>query len=169
MNSKKLNGKRLYVGRAQTKAERQAELKQTGHPTQGVLSFRDYHQCQGDEDGGRPKRGLWLCWTLLIPEEATKAVAEMNGRIVATKPLYVAPAQSKAQRIKFLTNKYKRMARNMAETNPNPVFISYQPAAPTGYFVAAIQTGDVDRRMPPERGGEPTSVEVVTVMERVQS
>lgn len=53
-------------------------------------------------EGGRSKGfGLYVS----SPEEATKAVTEMNGRIVATKPLYVALAQrKKSARLTSLTS-----------------------------------------------------------------
>lgn len=61
----------------------------------------------------------------------------MNGRIVATKPLYVALAQRKEERQAHLTNQYmQRMASVRAV--PNPVINPYQPAPPSGYFMAAI-------------------------------
>lgn len=37
-----------------------------------------------------------MCFS--APEEATKAVTEMNGRILVSKPLYVALAQRKEER-----------------------------------------------------------------------
>lgn len=40
------------------------------------------------------------------PEEATKAVTEMNGKIIGTKPLYVALAQRKEDRKAHLQNQY---------------------------------------------------------------
>lgn len=86
-------------------------------------------------EGGRSKGFGFVCFS--SAEEATKAVTEMNGRIVATKPLYVALAQRKEERQAHLTNQYmQRMASVRAV--PNPVINPYQPAPPSGYFMAAI-------------------------------
>uniref|UniRef100_A0AAZ3Q5Q9 PABP n=1 Tax=Oncorhynchus tshawytscha TaxID=74940 RepID=A0AAZ3Q5Q9_ONCTS len=131
MNGKELNGKLIYVGRAQKKVERQTELK------------RKFEQMKQDRmtryqvmmEGGRSKGFGFVCFS--SPEEATKAVTEMNGRIVATKPLYVALAQRKEERQAHLTNQYmQRMAT--VRPIPNPVLNPYQPAPPSGYFMAAI-------------------------------
>uniref|UniRef100_A0A668S2K6 PABP n=1 Tax=Oreochromis aureus TaxID=47969 RepID=A0A668S2K6_OREAU len=131
MNGKEMNGKLMYVGRAQKKVERQTELK------------RKFEQMKQDRmtryqvmmEGGRSKGFGFVCFS--SPEEATKAVTEMNGRIVATKPLYVALAQRKEERQAHLTNQYmQRMASVRAV--PNPVINPYQAAPPSGYFMAAI-------------------------------
>ncbi|XP_069477545.1 polyadenylate-binding protein 1 [Ambystoma mexicanum] len=163
MNQKELNGKQIYVGRAQKKVERQTELKRKFEQMkqdritryQGVnLYVKNLDDGIDDErlrkeftpfgtitsakvmmEGGRSKGFGFVCFS--SPEEATKAVTEMNGRIVATKPLYVALAQRKEERQAHLTNQYmQRMASVRAV--PNPVITPYQAAPPSGYFMAAI-------------------------------
>uniref|UniRef100_A0A8D3DAW1 Polyadenylate-binding protein n=1 Tax=Scophthalmus maximus TaxID=52904 RepID=A0A8D3DAW1_SCOMX len=163
MNGKEFNGKLIYVGRAQKKIERQTELKRKFEQMkqdrmtryQGVnLYVKNLDDGIDDErlrkefapfgtitsakvmmEGGRSKGFGFVCFS--SPEEATKAVTEMNGRIVATKPLYVALAQRKEERQAHLTNQYmQRMASVRAV--PNPVINPYQPAPPSGYFMAAI-------------------------------
>lgn len=46
----------------------------------------------------------FVCFS--APEEATKAVTEMNGRIIVSKPLYVALAQRKEDRKAHLAAQY---------------------------------------------------------------
>uniref|UniRef100_A0A672MDY0 Polyadenylate-binding protein n=1 Tax=Sinocyclocheilus grahami TaxID=75366 RepID=A0A672MDY0_SINGR len=152
MNGKELNGKQVYVGRAQKKGERQTELKRKFEQMkqdrmtryQGVnLYVKNLDDGLDDErlrkefapfgtitsakvmmEGGRSKGFGFVCFS--SPEEATKAVTEMNGRIVATKPLYVALAQRKEERQAHLTSQYmQRMATVRAV--PNPVLNPYQP------------------------------------------
>ncbi|XP_051948786.1 polyadenylate-binding protein 1-like isoform X1 [Xyrauchen texanus] len=156
MNGKELNGKLIYVGRAQKKVERQTELKRKFEQMkqdrmtryQGVnLYVKNLDDAIDDERlrkefspfgtitsakvmmcGGRSKGFGFVCFS--SPEEATKAVTGMNGLIVATKPLYVALAQCEEERQAHLTNQYmQRMASVRAV--PNPVINPYQPAPPS--------------------------------------
>ncbi|XP_046896011.1 embryonic polyadenylate-binding protein-like isoform X3 [Hypomesus transpacificus] len=160
MNGKELNGKVLYVGRAQKRLERQGELKRKFEQIkqeriqryQGVnLYVKNLDDGINDEklrkefapygtitsakvmtDGGHSKGFGFVCFS--SPEEATKAVTEMNGRIVATKPLYVALAQRKEERKAILTNKYMQRLATV-RTMPGPVIDSYQQP---GYYMSAV-------------------------------
>lgn len=52
------------------------------------------------------------------PEEATKAVTEMNGRIIVSKPLYVALAQRKEERQAHLAAlRMQRMTNRMPQVS----------------------------------------------------
>merc|ERR1719409_1022305 len=117
--------KAMFVGRAQKKSERMAELKEKFdkikqeriNKYQGVnlyvknldeglddetfrTAFEEYGQITSckvmRDDKGMGKGFGFVCYT--TPEQATKAVTEMNGKILASKPIYVALAQRKEQR-----------------------------------------------------------------------
>ncbi|XP_056447966.1 embryonic polyadenylate-binding protein-like isoform X4 [Gadus chalcogrammus] len=160
MNGKDLTGKILYVGRAQKRTERQGELKRKFDQIkqdriqryQGVnLYVKNLDDTINDErlrkefspygtitsakvmtDGCQSKGFGFVCFS--SPEEATKAVTEMNGRIVATKPLYVALAQRKEERKAILTNKYLQRLSTV-RSMPSPIIDSYQQ---TGYYVSTV-------------------------------
>lgn len=151
----------MYVGRAQKKAERQQELKRRFEALkmerlnryQGVnLYVKNLDDTIDDErlrkefspfgtitsakvmmEEGRSKGFGFVCFS--SPEEATKAVTEMNGRIVGTKPLYVALAQRKEDRKAHLTSQYMQRMANMRMHSMGG-FI--QPGASSGYLVPTI-------------------------------
>ncbi|KAL1790807.1 polyadenylate-binding 4 isoform X7, partial [Sigmodon hispidus] len=163
MNGKEMSGKAIFVGRAQKKVERQAELKRkfeqlkqeriSGY--QGVnLYIKNLDDTIDDEklrkefspfgsitsakvmlEDGRSKGFGFVCFS--SPEEATKAVTEMNGRIVGSKPLYVALARRKEERKAHLTNQYMQRVAGMRALPANAILNQFQPAA-GGYFVPAV-------------------------------
>ncbi|XP_040465691.1 polyadenylate-binding protein 1-like [Falco naumanni] len=161
MNGKEINGRMVYVGRAQKRLERQSELKRKFEQIkqervsryQGVnLYVKNLDDGIDDErlrkefspygtitsakvmtEGGHSKGFGFVCFS--SPEEATKAVTEMNGRIVSTKPLYVALAQRKEERKAILTNQYMQRLATMRAL-PGPLLGSFQP--PPGYFIPPI-------------------------------
>lgn len=170
LNGKDIDGKELYVGRAQKKAERQAELKEKFERMklerinryQGVnLYVKNLDDCIDDErlrkefsqfgtitsakvmceargkqgEAGRSKGFGFVCFS--SPEEATKAVTEMNGRILVSKPLYVALAQRKEDRKAHLAAQYMQRVAGMRIQGNQAVNPMFQPGN-AGYFVPTM-------------------------------
>lgn len=79
---------------------------------------------------GHSKGFGFVCFT--GKEEADKALTAMNGRIVGSKPLYVAMAQKKEERKQYLNDKYKNFNLNSSVPFVPPVTVasSPQPSVP---------------------------------------
>jgi len=132
LNGYSIGDKQLFVGRFQKKTERLSEMKRKKdalrqermNKYQGVnLYIKNLDDTIDDErlkkefskfgtitsarimsENGRSRGFGFVCFS--APDEATKAVTEMNGSIVGSKPLYVALAQRKEERRMHLTNQH---------------------------------------------------------------
>lgn len=143
MNESIVNDRKLFVGRFRKKSDRLAELK-TKYEEQKLEKLKKYHgvnlfvknlddkidderlkkefSAYGEitsakvmQENGRSKGFGFVCFS--APEEATKAIADLNGRILSTKPLYVALAQRKDERSSTLATQFKERFLNTAYYN----------------------------------------------------
>jgi len=92
------------------------------------------------------------------PEEATKAVTEMNGKIVGSKPLYVALAQRKELRKAQLEAQFAQRAKMTPRipgpamyNGQSPMFYAGPPGQPGFVYPQMVPRG----RFPPGPYGQP--------------
>jgi polyadenylate-binding protein len=140
LNDTEFKGRRVFVGRAQKKSERTEELRRQFEALKlermskfhGVnLYVKNLDEPVNEEqlrmeftpfgtitslkvmvDERGVSRGFgFVCFQ--TPEEAARAISEMNGRMVNGKPLYVALAQRRDERRAQLEGQFAQRAQQM--------------------------------------------------------
>ncbi|KAL1801922.1 hypothetical protein ACET3Z_030569 [Daucus carota] len=157
LNGKKFDHKEWYVGKAQKKSEREMELKvkfeqnmkETADKSQGLnLYVKNLDDSIGDDKlkelftpfgtitsckvmrdpTGTSKGSGFVAFS--TPEEASRALSEMNGKMVFTKPLYVALAQRKDDRRAKLQAQFSQMRPIALAPPAGPRLQMYPPGGP---------------------------------------
>ncbi|KAL5753015.1 hypothetical protein ACOSP7_023190 [Xanthoceras sorbifolium] len=157
LNGKKFDDKEWYVGKAQKKYEREMELKgrfeqnlkETADKFEGLNlyvknlddSFTDdklkelfsefgtITSCKVMRDPNGISRGSGFV-AFSTAEEASRALSEMNGKMVVSKPLYVALAQRKEERRARLQAQFSQMRPAAMGPAVAPRMPLYPPGAP---------------------------------------
>lgn len=151
------NDKVWYVGRAQRKIERETELKvkyeqeRNGRfeKLQGAnLYLKNLDDTYDDEKLGElfSNFGTITSCKVMVdaqgqgkgsgfvafssPEEANRAINEMNGKMIGSKPLYVAVAQRKEERRARLQAHFAQVRAPGVMTPAVPSMPGYHPGAP---------------------------------------
>jgi len=165
MHDKEFNGKKLFVGRFQKKFERVSTLKKMHEEKKqerqnrymGInlyiknlddtidderlrkefVSFGTITSAKVMQENGRSKGFGFVCFS--APEEATKAVTDMNGRIVGSKPLYVALAQRKEDRKNHLASQYMQRLTTTRLQNQQISQVFTNPAGAAGIYLPTMQ------------------------------
>lgn len=174
--------KKLYVARFQKKAERQNELRKKHEEIKRKMYekwrgtnlyiknlddtmddkkleelFAPFGKINSarimvDKATGNSRGFGFVCFTL--PEEAEKAMGEMNQKMIGSKPLFVALAQRKEDRKRQLEMQYARKGR-LSMYPPNALYYSgmpnyafppmvrgtrgaWNPSYPSGYGAVAV-------------------------------
>ncbi|MBA0727334.1 hypothetical protein Golax_000332, partial [Gossypium laxum] len=157
LNGKKFDDKEWYVGKAQKKSERELDLKlqfeqsmkEAADKFQGAnLYVKNLDDSISDEKlkelfsqygtitsckvmrdpSGISKGSGFVAFS--TPEEASRALAEMNGKMVVSKPLYVAPAQRKEDRRARLQAQFSQMRPVTMSPSVAPRMPMYPPGGP---------------------------------------
>ncbi|KAL3514466.1 hypothetical protein ACH5RR_027183 [Cinchona calisaya] len=157
LNGNKFGEKEWYVGKAQKKSEREQELRSRFEQTakevldkyQGVnlyvknldesidddklkelfSEFGTVTSCKVMRDPSGISRGSGFV-AFTTPEEASRALSEMNGKMVISKPLYVALAQRKEERRARLQAQFAQMRPVSLAPTIAPRMPMYSPGAP---------------------------------------
>ncbi|PWA60337.1 RNA recognition motif domain, eukaryote [Artemisia annua] len=157
LNGQKFDDKEWYVGKAQKKTEREQELKQKFEQTmkeavdksQGLnLYVKNLDDTVSDEslrEFFAPFGTITSCKVMRDPngtskgsgfvafstsEEASRALSEMNGKMIASKPLYVALAQRKEDRRARLQAQFSQMRPMAMAPAGAPRMPMYPPGGP---------------------------------------
>ncbi|KAI7729408.1 hypothetical protein M8C21_010246, partial [Ambrosia artemisiifolia] len=157
LNGQKFDNKEWYVGKAQKKEEREQELKQRFEQSmkeavdksQGLnlyiknlddtiddeklkelfSSFGTITSCKVMRDPNGTSKGSGFV-AFSTSEEASRALVEMNGKMVASKPLYVALAQRKEDRRARLQAQFSQMRPIAMAPTVAPRMPMYPPGGP---------------------------------------
>jgi polyadenylate-binding protein len=168
LNGKDIEERKLYAGRAKKRAERAAEVKAEIEKKrqdrinrfQGVnlyiknlddpiddVRLREEFAPYGTissakvmkDEKGNSKGFGFVCFS--SPEEATKAVTEMNGRILISKPLYVALAQRREERKAQLAAQHMHRLSGLRMQQPPGQQPSQMYPQAGGFYVQPVQQG----------------------------
>ncbi|KAG8377304.1 hypothetical protein BUALT_Bualt08G0019300 [Buddleja alternifolia] len=157
LNGSSLDDKVLYVGKAEKKSEREAELKAKFEQERNsrfeklkganlylknlddsindeklkelFSEFGSITSCKLMRDQNGVSKGAGFV-AFSTPEEATKALNEMNGKMIGRKPLYAAIAQRKEERKSWLQAHFAQM-RTPGTMSPLHGLPGFHSGAPT--------------------------------------
>uniref|UniRef100_A0A061RYV7 Polyadenylate-binding protein n=1 Tax=Tetraselmis sp. GSL018 TaxID=582737 RepID=A0A061RYV7_9CHLO len=185
LNGHEHDGKAWFVSRAQTKSERDAELRKQREQAQAKhekyagcnLYIKNLDDSIGDDqlralfeeygsitssrvmrDGyGYSKGSGFVAFS--TPEEASRAISEMNGRMPppCTKPLYVAIAQRKEERQARLRAQFQNQQYGPSGMVPGPGPVPGPVYNGPGMPGGMMFQGGAPQMMPPGGMGYPNA------------